>query len=526
MAADREFTPLTMEVTIVPADDTVRTSSVLCTRLSAQPVRNIFDLRLIVDRRITGARARVARAEAELAKQLAAELEGFDEAADDELMKQAEAIRVAVVLPANAEAVIQRLHGDAAALMAALSRAAAAEAAATAAECRMAALAPEGNVSIDIARLRETSRDVVLAEAAARSAQQELGAAAGAVRPEARIALRAAGRRAFDAGARFERVRKETKSLIAAALALTLVAGAAIAAASARAIGWPAAAALSGVLAVVALAALIQRRRAVHPSQLARIDAEAEERRLAQELRAQEEQFGDWGVRVMKSMSADDELRVVLERWQSLAGRDVDPERVEELIEAIVAVDETRSQRQAAVEAADDRTAAWLQTTSELGLSIEPALEPGATLELLDRALAVRAHATECLRDLHETEHRAAARSRLADLLRGRTIRQLDEEAEELTAQAGDDDGGVGPLLYVDDDEVSPDGRIDLLHEAARLGPDGRFVVVTADPGEWAAARMAMPGADDRDAFGEIDLRDGVVAPAIPISEPRPWFAS
>jgi hypothetical protein len=467
----------------------------------------------------------VARAESELAKQLVVELEGNDEAADDELIAQADAIRLAAVLPPNAEAIVRRLHEDEHALMAALTRAAEADAAAADAERRFNEIAPGGTVATDVELLRTTSDDVLQAEAAARVAQHDLGAAAGAVRPEERIALRAAGRRSFDADARHKRVMTETRPLVAAAIALLAVALAAVATAVAGAIDWPAAAALSGLLAIVALVAMIQRHRAIRPARRASVEAEAEARRLSDQLRTQEAQFGDWGVRVMHSMAADDELRVVLERWQRLAGHDVEPERVEDLIDAVAAIEATRDRRRDAVEVADDRTAAWLQLTGDLGVAADTALDPGPTLDLLDRALAVRARAETYLHELSDAEQRAAARSRLADLLRGRTVSQLDNEAAELDARAGDDDGGGGPLLYVDDDAISLDGRVALLQEVGRLGPDGRFVVVTTDPGEWTAARLAMQGGTD-DAVAELDLRDGAVAPTIPITESRPWFAS
>ena len=526
MAVKKELTTLTSEVTIVPADDPARASWFLGARLSAQSVRSIIELREIVDQRITGARARVARAETELAEQLAADLNGNNEADDDALIAQATAIKLAVGLPPDADTVVRRLRREAEELSAALTSAAGADGASAAAERRLEALAPGGDLTVDVELLRETSQDVILAESAARSAQHDLGAAAGAVRPEKRIALRVAGRRAFDADLRYKSVLRETRPLVAAAIALIVVAAATLVTGAAGAISWPAAAALSGVLVVVALAAMLQRHRAVRPVRRACVDTEAEARQLGDDLRKQEDQFGDWGVRVMKSMAADDALRGVLERWQGLAGRDVDHEHVDELIDAVAALDKTRARQRQAAETLDECAAIWLQTTSELGIAPEPTPEIGPTLELLEGALSVRPAAAERLHDLHAAERRSAARARLADLLRGRTIGQLADEAAELTAAAGDDEGGSGPLLFVDHDGVSPDGRIDLLQEAGRLGPEGRFVVVTTDPSEWNAARMAMPGADDRDAIAEIDLRDSVLAPAIPITEPRPWFAS
>jgi hypothetical protein len=523
MGVKRELAALTSEVTIIPADDPARASWFVGARLSAQPVQNVGELRAIVDERLGGARARVARAETELAKQLAADIEGYDEAVDDELIAHAAALRCASGLPENAEALIARLRRHTQELSAASTIHAEAEAAAVAAEQRLEELAPGSDLSVDVELLREVSQDVILAEAAARAAQRELGAATGAVRPEQRIALRVAGRRAFEADLRLKQVLQENRPLVGAASALILVAAAALGAAAAGAVGWPAAIVLGAVLAVVALASLLQRRRAVHPARQACASAERDARRLGDELRQQEEKFGDWGVRVMSSMAADDALRTVLHRWQTLVGHGVDPEHVEELIDTVAELEAARARREQAARAKDDCAAAWSQIASELGIPPEPAPEPVPTLDLLERALTVRAVADDRLHDLHEAERRLAARERLAELLRGRTIAELEAEADELTAAAGED-GSTAPLLYVDQHGISLHGRVELMQEAQRLGPDGRFVIVTADPGEWNAARTAMTGADGADALSEIDLRESVASAAI--TESRPWFAS
>src|SRR6185295_19554651 len=103
-------TPLVSEVTIVPADDPARASWFLGARLSAHPITSVEELRGVVDQRVVGTRARVARAEAELARQLANELAEYDEATDRALVENAEAIRLAVGLPDDAELLVSRLR--------------------------------------------------------------------------------------------------------------------------------------------------------------------------------------------------------------------------------------------------------------------------------------------------------------------------------------------------------------------------------------------------------------------------------
>jgi hypothetical protein len=521
---------LTSEVTIVPADDPAQASWFLGARLSAHPVGNVHELRGVVDQRLSGTQARVARAETELARQLASDLQGHDEAADAALIEQTAAIRLAVALPLDAELRVGRLRQQTHELRAATSRRAEADGAVAEAERRLQHLAPGAAPTAEVELLREAAHDIAMAEAAAQAAQADLGTAAKAVRPEERIELRAAGKRAYQADLRYQKALRETKPLVAVAIALVVVAVAAVAAAAAGAVTLAAAGALSGVLVVLAVVALLQRRAVVRPARRTCVESEATARALGDDLREREDVFGDWGVRVLKSMAADDALRGALQRWETVAGHDVDPERVEELVAAVAALDDARARRGRAADEEGQYHAGWLATATALGIATEPAPDPGRTLELAERSLAVRDVATDRLRELYEAERRLSARMRLSDLLRGRTLVQLEHDARLLTAEAGDDDGGDGALLYIDQEAIGPDERVELLQEARRLGPDGRFVVVTRDPSEWDVAHSTVrrSNGDEKDPEGgepEIDLRDA----ARPMGfnrDSRPWFAS
>jgi hypothetical protein len=149
-------------------------------------------------------------------------------------------------------------------------------------------------------------------------------------------------------------------------------------------------------------------------------------------------------------------------------------------------------------------------------------------LELAERALALRFVATDRLRDLDQAERRGAARMRLDDLLRGRTLDDLEHDAKLLAAEAGDD-GGDGALLYIDQEAIGPDERVNLLQEARRLGPEGRFVVVTRDPSEWSIAHSAVRRShgdvSDPAREPDIDLRDDAGSIRT-TDDSRPWFAS
>ena len=520
---------LTSEVTIVPADDPAQASWFLGTRLSAHTIGGIDELRTLVDQRLSGTQARVARAEAELARQLVCDLEGHGGADDAALIEQAAAIRLAVGLPLDAELRVGRLRQQTLELRAASAHRAEADGAVAEAERRLQQVAPGVPLTADAELLREASHDIAMAEAAAQAAQADLGTAAKAVRPEQRIELRDAGKRAYQADLRYKKALSETKPLVAAAVALVVVAVAAVAAGAAGAITLPAAGALSGVLLVLAAGALLQRRSVVHPARRTCVEAETAARELGDELRAREGEFGDWGVRVMKSMAADDALRAALQRWESAAGHEVDPEQVEHLVAAVAALHEARSWRGRAADEESQCHAGWSATATALGISIEPASEPGPMLELAERALALRFAATDRLRDLDQAERRNSARMRLDDLLRGRTLDDLEHDAKLLTAEAGDDDGGDGALLYIDQGAIGPDERVNLLQEVRRLGPDGRFVVVTRDPSEWSVAHSTVRRShgDESDLGREldIDLRDGASSTRRS-DDSRPWFAS
>lgn len=523
---------LTSEVTIVPADDPAQASWFLGSRLSAHPIGGVDELRDVVDQRLSGAQARVARAEAELARQLVTELEGHDREADEALIEQTAAIRLAVGLPLDAELRVGRLRQQTQDLRAASSLRAEADGAVAEAERRLQQLAPGAPLTADVELLREASHDVAMAEAAAQAAQADLGTAAKGVRPEQRIELRAAGKRAYQADLRYKKALAETKPLVAAAVALVVVAAAAVGAGVAGAIGLPAAGALSGVLLVLAVGALLQRRAVVHPARRTCVEAETTARTLGEELQEREDVFGDWGVRVMKSMAADDALRAALQRWENAAGHEVDPEHVEHLVAAVAALDEARARRGRAADEEGQSHAGWLETVAALGISTEPALEPGPTLDLAERSLALRSVTRDRLPQLEEAERRLAARMRLDDLLRGRELAELEHVAKVLTAEAGDDDGGDGgdgALLYIDQHTLGPDGRVGLLQEARRLGPEGRFVVVTRDPSEWRVAhstvRRANGDESDPGREPEIDLRDHATSTRTS-SDARPWFAS
>jgi hypothetical protein len=283
------------------------------------------------------------------------------------------------------------------------------------------------------------------------------------------------------------------------------------------------------VLLVLALGALLQRRAVVRPAHRTCVDAEATARELGEELREREGEFGDWGVRVMKSMAADDTLRAALQRWETAAGHEVDPEQVEHLVAAVAALDEARARRGRAADEEGQCHAGWLATAAALGIPTEPPPDPGPTLELAEQSLTLRSVATDRLRELYEVERRQSARMRLDHLLRGRTLAQLEHDARLLTAEAGDDDGGDGALLYIDQEAIGPDERVDLLQEARRLGPDGRFVVVTRDPSEWSVAHSAVRRShgdeSDPDHEPEIDLRDDARSMRT-AGDTRPWFAS
>ena len=234
--------PLTSEVTIVPADDPAQASWFLGSRLSAHPIGGVDELRDLVDQRLSGAQARVARAEAELARQLVTDLEGHDEDADAALIEQAAAIRLAVGLPLDAELRVGRLRQQTQELRAASALRAEADGAVAEAERRLQQLAPGAALTADAELLREASHDIAMAEAAAQAAQADLGTAAKAVRPEQRIELRAAGKRAYQADLRYKKALGETKPLVAVAVALVVVAVASVAAGAAGAITLPAAA--------------------------------------------------------------------------------------------------------------------------------------------------------------------------------------------------------------------------------------------------------------------------------------------
>lgn len=523
-------TPLVSEVTIVPADDPARASWFLGARLSAHPITSVEELRGVVDQRVVGTRARVARAEAELARQLARELADYDEATDRALVENAEAIRLAVGLPDDAELLVGRLRQYGQQLRAASSLLSEADVAVVEAERRLQDLAPGTSLTTDVELLRETSQDIALAEATAQNAQRELGTAAKAVRPEQRIELREAGKRAYQTGLHFKQALRETKPLLLAAVALFAVAAAAGGAAAVGAVSTSAAAVLGGVVCVLALGALVQRRSVVRPARRACVAAEADVQMLGTQLRDQEEQFGDWGVRVMESMSADDALRAALERWEAVAGQDVDPQQVEQLAAAVSSLDQARTLRQRAGEEQSSCEAEWSRTAESLGISTEPLPEPAGTVELAERALARRDVATEQLRQLHDAERRQGARMRLAEILRGRTLTQLEADAQSLTVEAGGDGDRDHPLLYVDQDTIGPDERVDLLQEARRLGPEGRFVVVTRDPSEWnvasAAVRRAHDETDAERTSVEIDLREPEATAEPQADDRRPWFAS
>ena len=520
---------LTSEVTIVPADDPAQASWFLGTRLSAQPIAGVDELRHVVDQRLSGTQARVARAEAELARQLDTDLEGHDRDADEALIEQTAAIRLAVGLPLDAELRVGRLRQQTHDLRAASSVRAEADGVVAEAERRLQQLAPGAPLTVDVELLREASHDVAMAEAAAQAAQADLGTAAKGVRPEQRIELRAASKRAYQADLRYKKALGETRPLVAAAVALVVVAAAAGVAGAVGAIALPAAGALGGVLVVLAVGALLQRRAIVRPARRTCVEAETTARELGDELREREDVFGDWGVRVMKSMAADDALRAALERWEAAAGHDVDPERVEHLVAAVAAIDEARDRRGGAAEEEGQCHASWLATAAALGISTEPALEPGPTLELAERSLSLRSTAPDRLRELDEAERRLAARMRLDALLRGRTLDELEHDAKVLTGEAGEHDGHDGALLYIDQEPIGPDERVHLLQEARRLGPEGRFVVVTRDPTEWSAAHSTVRRAhgDDSDPEGEteIDLRDPAGSTRAS-RDTRPWFAS
>jgi hypothetical protein len=520
---------LTSEVTIVPADDPAQASWFLGSRLNAHSIGGVEELRHLVDQRLSGTQARVARAEAELARQLVTELDGHDRAADEELIEQTAALRLAAGLPLDAELRVGRLRQQTHDLRAVSSLRAEADGAVAEAERRLQQLAPGAPLTADVEVLREASHDIAMAEAAAQAAQADLGTAAKGVRPEQRIELRAAGKRAYQADLRYKKALAETKPLAAAAVALVVVAAAAVVAGAAGAIALPAAGALSGVLLLLAVGARLQRRAVVHPARRTCAEAETTARTLGEELREREDVFGDWGVRVMKSMAADDALRAALQRWEAAAGREVDPEQVEHLVAAVAALDEARARRGRAAEDEGQCHAGWLETVAALGISTEPALEPGPTLELAERSLALRSVTTDRLPQLDEAERRLSARMRLDGLLRGRALDDLEHDAKVLTAEVADGDGGDGALLYIDQDTLGPDERVDLLQEARRLGPEGRFVVVTRDPSEWSVAHSAVQRAHgDESESGhepEIDLRDHGSSTRT-TRDSRPWFAS
>ena len=194
----------------------------------------------------------------------------------------------------------------------------------------------------------------------------------------------------------------------------------------------------------------------------------------------------------------------------------------------MVALHEARTWRGRAADEESRCHAGWSATATALGLSTEPGPDPGSVLELAERALALRFEATDRLRDLDQAERRGSARMRLDDLLRGRTLDDLEQDAKLLAADAGDD-GGDGALLYIDQEAIGPDERVNLLQEARRLGPDGRFVVVTRDPSEWSVAHSAVRRShgDESDPTREldIDLRDDASSMRTTDGS-RPWFAS
>jgi hypothetical protein len=522
-------TPLRTDVTIVPADDPARASWFLGARLSAQPIGGADELRSVVDQRLAGTQARVARAEAELARQLSTELAAHGVASDDELIEHADAVRLAVGLPDDAELRLGRLRQQVQDQRAATSQLAEAEAALAEAERQLRQLAPGASANADAGSLRAASRDIIAAEEAAIAAQSDLGKAVRAVRPEQRTELRVAGKRAYQADQRFSGAMRETKPLLLAAVALFAVGAAAAGAAVAGAVSVGAAGVLAGVLLVLALAALLQRRSILRPARKARIEAESNAESLGSGLRDQEDEFGDWGVRVMQSMSADDALRAALERWVALVGPDVDPRQVEPLLVSVSALDAARARRAEAADEQDRCTAEWATTAEALGIATEPPPDPGAALVLAEQAVARRAVAIEQLRELHEAERRLVARQRLANLLRGRRLDELEDEARLLTAEAADDADADRPLLFIEQDAVTSDERVRLLREARRLGPEGRFVVVTQHAADWNAANAAVRRALDEagdDAGLEIDLREVDVAPEPPVADTRPWFAS
>ena len=288
---------------------------------------------------------------------------------------------------------------------------------------------------------------------------------------------------------------------------------------------WPAAIVLGGVLVVLALAPCSNGGGGPpRPPSLRRNRGRGA--RLGDHLREHEDQFGDWGVRVMKSMAADDALRAALERWEAVAGHDVDPDQVEHLVAAVAALDQARDLAPAGRGRRGRCTAVWMTTASELGIATDPAPEPGPTLELAERALARALIAADLLRDLHDAEQRGRHACGSTDSCADErwpswpTTRRSSPQRRATTR-------GARPPPLRRPRGLAPDGRIDLLQEAAVWAP--RAVrrrhprSQRMDVGRWPSPARRRPRSDPTRRCATSSC-----APVRfePITETRPWFAS
>ena len=486
-------------VTVAPADDPAAAARRLAERVGAELLTTMDEAERALARSAAHERARRLKEEAAEATRLAAALEGADPAADrrllaeaPELARQEEAGRAAGELAEEARAVAAALEAARAAeapLAAASLRAA--EAAAALGTCSLA--------SVEEADARAAADTAATAAALATDAQEALGP-----RPdpdEARTLAVEARRRVAEAQDALDVAELQAATLRSRLTGAVLAAvGVALVLAGARAAP-PAVAAVVPLAAVVAGAVAWRRRQqAVGRAQDALAVAATEADRAADRHSGVALELADWRRRAERQRGADAAMTEAMVRWEAMAGAGADPERVDELLARRNAVRAAARDLEAAAAAhAEARArvaraeAAWERLATSAGF---PAgTTPAEVLAELERRQAVGAEARSRLAGLVRAEARCEARDRLLELLHGRRLDRLQQEAASAPAPP---EGAARPLVLAEPFAgVGGGRRRAFLRELERAVVRAPVAVVTADVEAlaWAAGR-ADPGTE------------------------------